>query len=200
MDTERPKVIVNVGPEISNLTEYSKAELSELVKQKVGGLTAVTLSGVASKWLIDASDDGREWVRLSQLQNETWEEVLRLQEAGLLVDSRLATRQGFEERLARFVEYGYTKGQLFLKATPEDSPSSAVLMAASDFSPTYDRWLHLNLANLSRSECNKPDDNPARYSCNELLSLLEVSKLLPPSRQPLPLLFEAEAARRRTAG
>jgi hypothetical protein len=199
MDTERPKVIVNVGPEINNLTEYSKAELSELVKQKVGILTAVTLSGIASKWLIAASEDGREWVRLSQFRNETWEEVLRLRQAGLLVDRRLATRQGFEERLARFVEYGYTKGQLFLKTGLEDSPSSADLMAASDFSPTYDRWLHLNLANLLRSECNKPDDNPARYSCNELLSLLEVSKMLPSSRQPLPLLFEA-AATRRTAG
>ena len=199
MDTERPKVIVNVGPEIRNLTQYNKAELSELVKQKVGTLTAVTLSGVASKWLIDASEDGREWVRLSQLRHECWEEVLRLREAGLLVDSQLSTRQGFEERLARFVEYGYAKGQLFLKTSLEDSPSHAALADASDFSPAYDRWLHLNMSNLLRSDCNKPDDNPARYSCNELLSLLEVSKLLSSSRQPLPLLFEAEAARR-TAG
>ncbi len=202
MDNQKPKVIVNIGQEVTHLNGYSKTDLSELVKQRVARLATVTLSGLASRWLIETGEDGREWVRLNTLRDELWAQLSHLRQTNVPMDNRLQTRQGFEERLAGFIQFGFGKGQLFLNE-PDTIPTQveAAADSAEDFSPIYDRWLHLNIPNVLRTECNKPDDNPARYSYNELQALLTAWDLLEAEGSPTPLIFQPQAeASQRTAG
>lgn len=199
MDTEKPKVIVNIGQEVSSLNYYNKSELAELVKQKVASLSTVTMSGLGSRWLVEAGEEGCEWVRFSQLRDKLWQELGQLRKSNVPLDSRLLTRQGFEERLERFVQYGFGSGQLFLEACEQVPVGVGAADSAADFSPVYDRWLHLNRPNLLRTECSKPDDNPARYSYNELQALLQAWNLLEQTTQPTPLLFQV-GPEQRTAG
>jgi len=204
MDSQKPKVIVNIGQEVTYLNHYSKNDLSELVKQRVASLATVTMSGIASRWLIEAGEDGREWVRLSQLRDELWTQLSRLRQTDVPMDNRLHTRQGFEERLEGFIQFGFGKGQLFLNkpdATPTQTQIEAAAANVEDFNPIYDRWLNLNIPKLLRTDCNKPDDNPARYSNNELQALLAAWNLSEESMSPMPLIFQHKAeATQRTAG
>lgn len=200
MDTERAKVIVNIGPEVPSLKKFSKVELGQLVKQEIGKLGTVTMSGLASKRLIEACEAGSERIRYCQLRDDVWQELEQLREAGLFYDRRLENRQSFEERLLRFVDYGFGKGQLFLDNVAQPNPTAAA-DSASDFNPAYDRWLHLNREAMLRLECHKPEDNPARYSYNELLSLLEAWNLLEPKQEPAQLVFKLGVEQERlTAG
>lgn len=164
MDTIRPNVTMLIGPEIENLKHLSKTELADLIRQKVAGLVCVSLSGLVSRWLVEAANKGIGQIKLSEFREEIWAEIQRLCKLGLAVDRQLATRQEFEERFNRFVMYARHMGGIFV----EEIGFEADLFK-------------LNLPLLSRSECNKPTDNPIRYCYNELTELLEMLGVISPA-------------------
>ncbi len=190
MDTGRTLAIVNIGQEVPSLKSYSKNELAEVVRRSVAGRACVTMSGLGGRWLIEAATKGQSEISYRELSNELWAEAHRLKAKGLPMDTRLENRQDFEERFAGFVTYALKKGQIF---TNQAEP-------AFDFSPKM--RLELDVLSLMRKECSKPSDHPARYSYNELLSLLNAHDLLEPATEEVSLVFNLaeERARRRTAG
>ncbi len=204
MDTLRPHVTLLVGPEVSGLKEYSKNELAELIHRKVAGLACVTMSGLASRSLVVLAEGNQAQLELKVWREELWAEVQRLRHLGLPIDRQIETRQDFEERLGRFLNYAHQRGGFFL-APAQDTTAGAD--SASEPGPV----LQLDLAQIRREECTKHTDNPIRYCHNELTELLEVWDALPPP--PLDTADEDEVLtrldlsrsrpgrmRRRTAG
>ena len=148
------------------------------------------MSGLVSRSLIEAVNNGATQIRLSRFKEEIWTEVQRLRSLGLNLDRQLVTRQDFEERFERFMDYAWHKGGFFLIGP----------MFAADSSTGHD-WIRLDRPSLLREECNRHTDNPARYCYNELTELLETWDAMPltaPEEENLPLSL-AEA-KRMTAG
>lgn len=191
MDTEKPLVIINIGPEVLSLKSLSKNELAEVVRRSVAGLACVTMSGLGGRWLIEQAAKGIEKVSYRQMLNALWAEAQHFKSLGLPMDTRLENRQDFEERLARFVAYAAKIGTIFTN-------SAALQNLTPDIS------LELDRVALLREECQKHDDHPARYSYNELLSLLDAHELLEeeePASAPVVFNLSEERERRRlTAG
>lgn len=189
MDTERPLVIINMGHEV-DLKSYAKHELPEIVERSVAGLACVTMSGLGGRWLIEAAGKGQAEISYRDLMHDLWLEAQRLRALGLPLDHRLERRQDFEERFARFIAYSLKKGQIFR------NPATAL----PDLKP--DSKLELDLLSLLRAECRKHDDHPARYSYNELLSLLQAHNLLEQAPEETVVFDLAQERKRRrlTAG
>lgn len=191
MDTDRrPLATLIAGPEIIAIKNYGKSELPEVVRKHILALGCVTLSGLASRWLVEAASAGRQSIGYRELEAELWEETQRLKAAGLSLDKRLENWQDFEARLARFVAYAVTKGQIF-----SNTFDPQTLYAGTR--------LELDIPALLREDCYSPNDNPVRYCYNELIDLLEAHNLLevaPAEAAPVILNLGEERARRRTAG
>ncbi|HEX2914744.1 MAG TPA: hypothetical protein VH186_28340 [Chloroflexia bacterium] len=177
LDTARPHVTLQIGPEVINLKQLSKPELTEVIRKNVAGMTCVTFSGLVSRWLVNAAEKGIDTVSIARLREEVWTEAQYLRGLGLPLDSQLDTRQEFEERFERFLLYGRRQPGIFL-AAPVFSADSA-----SDAG-----WLTLDVPALLRKECNKHTDNPVRYCYNELTELLEARGV------PVQEKVESEAA------
>lgn len=190
MDSERANVTMIIGPEVTMLKHHSKSELADIIREKVAGLVCVSMSGLVSRALIEAVSRGASQIKLSQFKEEIWAEAQRLRSLGLALDRQLATRQEFEERFERFMDYAWHKGGFFLVGP----------MFAADSSKGHD-WIRLDRPALLREECTRHSDNPARYCYNELTELLETWDALPqfePEIEASPLtLVEAQ---RLTAG
>ncbi len=189
MDTIRPTATLLIGPEVEGLKRHTKLELTEIIRAKVASLSCVTLSGLASRWLVLATEQVQTQVDLVEMREEIWAEVGRLRKLGLALDCQLATRQEFEGRFERFVEYARLTGSIF-KIETENSTSSDQLT--------------LDLAALQREDCHNYTDNPVRYCYNELTELLEIWDALPETAATAKdnlSSFELGAKRvRRTAG
>jgi hypothetical protein len=169
----RTNVTVLVGPEITRLKQLSKSELAEVIRKKVAGLTCVTMSGLVSRALVETANKGYGQVRLSRFKEQIWAEVQRLRQLGLALDRQLATRQEFEERFERFMDWAWHKGGIFLVGP----------MFVADGSKGFD-WIRLDRQSLLREECTKHTDNPVRYCYNELTELLETWDALPEQNEP----------------
>jgi 1-acyl-sn-glycerol-3-phosphate acyltransferase len=193
MDTERANVTMIIGPEVTKLKHYSKSELADTIRRKVAGLVCVSMSGLVSRALVEAVNRGANQIKLSRFKEEIWAEAQRLRSLGLALDRQLATRQEFEERFERFLNYAWHTGGFFLVGP----------MFAADSSKGHD-WLRLDRPSLLREECTKHSDNPVRYCYNELTELLETWDALPqaePEVEVSPLdLAEVRTAHRLTAG
>ncbi|MBN9390687.1 MAG: hypothetical protein J0I20_21840 [Chloroflexi bacterium] len=191
MDTMRTNVTVLVGQEITKLKHYSKSELTGLIREKVAGLTCVTMSGLVSRALVETANRGHGQIRLSQFKEQIWTEAQRLRKLGLALDRQLATRQEFEERFERFVDWAWHKGGIFLVGP----------MFIADGSKGFD-WIRLDRPALLREECTKHTDNPVRYCYNELTELLETWKALPEQAEPEDeiVTLELVESQRLTAG
>ncbi len=173
MDTMRTNVTVIVGEEINKLKHHSKSELTDIIRKKVAGLTCVTMSGLVSRALIERVNEGHNQIRLSRFKEQLWAEIQRLRKLGLALDRQLATRQDFEERFERFMDWAWHKGGIFLVGP----------MFAADGSKGFD-WIRLDRPALLREECTKHTQNPVRYCYNELTELLETWNALPEQSKP----------------
>lgn len=191
MDTMRTNVTVIVGPEIGKLKQLTKSELTNLIREKVAGLTCVTMSGLVSRALVETVNRGHGQIRLSRLKEQIWGEVQRLRKLGLALDRQLSTRQEFEERFERFVDWAWHKGGIFLVGP----------MFVADGSKGFD-WIRLDRPALLREACSKHTENPVRYCYNELTELLESWDALPEQFEPEsePAVLELVDAQRLTAG
>lgn len=191
MDTMRTNVTVIMGQEITKLKHHSKSELTDIIREKVAGLTCVTMSGLVSRALIETVNEGHSQIRLSRFKEYIWAEVQRLRKMGLALDRQLATRQDFEERFERFMDWAWHKGGIFLVGP----------MFVADGSKGFD-WIRLDRPALLREECTKHTENPVRYCYNELTELLETWKALPEQSEPEsePAVLELVDAQRLTAG
>ncbi len=190
MDTGRSNVTMIIGPEVTMLKHHSKSQLTDIIRGKVAGLVCVSMSGLVSRSLIEAVNQGTTQIKLSQFKQEIWAEAQRLRLLGLALDRQLATRQEFEERFERFMDYAWHKGGFFLIGP----------MFAADSTKGHD-WIRLDRTALLQEECTKHSDNPARYSYNELTELLETWDALPqfePEIEASPL--EPLPTQRLTAG
>jgi hypothetical protein len=189
MDTQRSKVVAVIGKEIAGIKQLTKTELADLVGQAVPALACVTMSGLGSKRLLELAQAGQRYVRRFQLRDAIWEQLEQLRDKGLMIDSRLATRQEFEERFERFIAYCQRQENIFKTATSEWLNTQSAKLHAGD------EWLDLNLAALLREECRTGQDHPVRYCYNELMSLLAAHQLDKPAvAQPEPLDFESKVA------
>lgn len=188
MDTERANVTMIIGPEVTKLKHLTKSELADIIREKVAGLVCVSLSGLVSRALVEAVSQGATQIKLSRFKEEIWAEAHRLRSLGLALDRQLATRQEFEERFERFLDYAWHKGGFFLVGP----------MFAADSSKGHD-WLRLDRLALLREECTKHSDNPVRYCYNELTELLETWGALPQPAEPEIEVSPLERAEVRTA-
>jgi len=191
MDTLRPRAIINIGPEVLSLKLYSKNELAEVVRRSIAGLTCVTMSGLAGHWLIEAANRGQEGVSYHQLMNDLWSQAQKFKAQGLPLDQRLENRQDFEERLARLMAYAVEKGKIFRNSLAE----------LQHLNPNT--WFQLDHSALLQPSCQNHEDHPARYSHNELMSLIEAHNLVeeePKSGSVLYDLAKERKQRRLTAG
>lgn len=170
MDTARPSATLLIGPEVAGLKHHNKTELAEIIREKVASLSCVTVSGLASRWLVGAANQDQPQVNLRRMRQEIWEEARRLGQLGLPLDCQLATRPEFDRRFDRFLKYIRLNGGVF--ATAEERQAASA------------EWANLDLAALRREECRNHNDNPVRYCYNELTELMEIWDALP----------EAEAA------
>ncbi|MDB5081010.1 MAG: hypothetical protein JWP00_2934 [Chloroflexi bacterium] len=168
MDTERANVTLIIGPEVVNLKHHTKSALADIIREKVAGLVCVSLSGLVSRALVETVSQGATQIKLSRFKEEIWAEAQRLRRLGLALDRQLATRQEFEERFERFMDYAWQTGGFF-----QVGP-----MFAADSSDGHD-WIRLNRTALLREECTRHTDNPVRYCYNELTELLETWDALP---------------------
>lgn len=169
----RTNATVIAGEQISNLKQYAKNELAEIIRTSVSRLGCVTLSGVAARWLVEAANRNIDSITLGKFREELWQEVERLRKAGLHLDRQLQNRRQFENRFARFIKWSEKHAGLFVKSVTSTLSDTALL--------------HLDLMALRREECYKFTDNPARYCYNELTELLETWNALPGKKaQPEP--------------
>ena len=167
------------GPEVQHLKHLPKFELTEVIRKRVAGLTCVTFSGLVSQALIEAVQRGLTTLDRSDLREQIWAAAQVLRARGLPLDRQLDGRSSFEARFERFLHYAHRQG--------------GILQPASDM-----QTLQLDLAGLSRQDCNKHSDNPVRYCYNELTELLEVwqPQVVAPAEAQLVSEFALSAKRR----
>jgi hypothetical protein len=165
----RPKAIMVIGNEITNIKSFPKNELADLVGKEIAGLAVLTMSGLASRYLLEAVENGKGKVHYAIMRDELWNQLCELKATGLEVDMRLETRAGFEKRLQSYIHYCKSKGGIFLSEVTRQESKAQV--RDSD-------WLALDVLALNRKECHKPGDHPVLYCANELMSLLEARGLV----------------------
>lgn len=170
MDTQRTKVIVNIGQAIHNANQLSKTELVAAIDKAIPALGCVTLSGLASRTLLKLAEANQELVRRFQLRDMIWEDLTQLFSTKLLIDNQIVTRQNFEERFNRFLQYCLKRTDILTNPFNLSSPSI-------DYLHVGDEWFTLNIAALLRLDCGDFNDHPVRYCYNELGSVLEAHNL-----------------------
>ncbi|NWJ45114.1 MAG: 1-acyl-sn-glycerol-3-phosphate acyltransferase [Chloroflexi bacterium] len=165
----RPKAIMVIGKEITNIKSFPKNELADLVGKEIAGLAVLTMSGLASRYLLEAVENGKDKVHYAIMRDELWNQLCELKATGLEVDMRLETRAGFEKRLQSYIHYCKSKGGIFLSEVTRQESKAQVRDS---------EWLALDVLALNRKECHKPGDHPVLYCANELMSLLEARDLV----------------------
>jgi hypothetical protein len=151
MTTGRMKVFLNIGREIPDMKELSKAELELRVKDSLLKLAVVTMSQIGSYSLYREAAQGNDI-----LIEENWQQQLvnlaqKTEEVGLGVDRALLNERFLRKNIKSFVNYCLRKGQL-----AEVSPGRLRI----------NREIILNNSSAGYSQ------NPVHYCHNEFSSLL----------------------------
>ena len=151
MTTGRMKVFLNIGREIPDMKELSKAELELRVKDSLLKLAVVTMSQIGSYSLYREAAQGNDI-----LIEENWQQQLvnlaqKTEEVGLGVDKALLNERFLRKNIKSFVNYCLRKGQL-----AEVSPGRLRI----------NREIILNNSSAGYSQ------NPVHYCHNEFSSLL----------------------------
>jgi hypothetical protein len=160
-----------VGNEVEGIKRMPKNQFVEFVGKAIAGLACVTMSGLGSKYLMEALERGDTALSRSMFMEDLWQEARKLKEAGLQLDRDLENRALFEKRFARFLDYCQKKGGIFQASVKKGTLKKEELLT-------------LDALSLKLVECQKPSHHPVLYCYNELMSLLETYALVEP--RPVP--------------
>ena len=186
IDSARPHVFVSIGTEITGLKAAAriKNDLADIVRYELAGRATITLSQLASAYIVAAAGEGRDSVPVSDILTFVRETAMALQAYGLVADARLNDAAMLERRLRGFISFGASnKADLFqieLGGQITDVKTIAALKPVlSGLS------VRLNHARLLRIECRNWNDNPTRYCLNELASLLAAHNIADTTLTPI---------------
>lgn len=105
----RPKVFVNVGPEMADLQGISRRETDSRVAAAIAVQWTVTASHLASRLLITARARGAS-VTAAELVDYVGVEAQRCADAGIIVDPRLLEPRARGKRIRGYLAYGLRAG------------------------------------------------------------------------------------------
>ena len=130
MTQDRQWVFVNVGPELLDLRGLSLSEASSRVTQAILAQSTITISQLASQFILGERSRGGGYLSRAQLLEHVALEARRWAEAGLYVDPRLLTSEGLNRRMDGYLEYCLRSGDLihqggesYWMPPPGDQPS-----------------------------------------------------------------------------
>ncbi len=105
----RPKVFVNVGPEMTDLQGISRRETDSRVAAAIAAQWTVTASHLASRLLMTARDRGAS-VTSDELITYVGVEARRCAAAGVIVDPLLLDLRTCRKRIRGYLAYGLRSG------------------------------------------------------------------------------------------
>lgn len=153
MTQRRMRIYMTVGREFTTVKLWKKTELEQQVQKSIVTLGPVTLSHLGSEFLLALLDDGRERFEEDECFTATARRVEQLHARGIRLEERLLTEDLLKERTGDFLRYCVRKGIVDNKG---------------------DGNFTVNTKSMKARTFNKFHENPARYSANELRSLLEM--------------------------